>query len=114
MLEFITRFFRRDEASSSLAKERLRLVLMSDRVSLAPETFDAMKCEMLSVLQHYLEIDEPNLDVHFENAERRFMLLANVPVVQVKSGEEIAQERAAMQQVAVQADESISPDGAST
>lgn len=111
MLEFITRFFRRDEASSSLAKERLRLVLMSDRVSLAPETFDAMKCEMLSVLQRYLEIDEQNLDVHFENAERRFMLLANVPVVHVKSGEEIAQERAATQQhAAMRADESMPPD----
>lgn len=93
MLDFLTKFFQREESSKSLAKERLRLVLMSDRVALAPETFDAMKEEMLSVLQRYLEIDKRGLDVHFENAERRFMLLANIPVNSVKSSDQIEQER---------------------
>ena len=93
MLDFLTKFFRREESSKSLAKERLRLVLMADRVSLAPDTFDAMKGEMLGVLQRYLEIDEQGLDVHFENAERRFVLLANIPVNQVKTGEQIEAER---------------------
>lgn len=93
MIDFITKFFRREESSKSMAKERLRLVLMSDRVSLAPETFNAMKGEMLGVLQRYLEIDEHGLDVHFENAERRFMLLANIPVTQVKTHEQIELER---------------------
>jgi cell division topological specificity factor len=93
MLDFLTKFFRREESSKTQAKERLRLVLLSDRVSLAPETFDAMKIEMLSVVQRYLDIDERGLDVHFENAERRFMLLANIPVINVKSSEQIEQER---------------------
>jgi len=89
MLDFITRFFRREEASKNLAKERLRLVLMSDRVSLAPDTFDSMKGEMLSVVRRYLDIDEQSMDMHFENAERQFMLLANIPVLKVKSYQEI-------------------------
>jgi len=93
MLDFLTRFFRREESSRSQAKERLRLVLLSDRVSLAPETFDAMKGEMLAVVQRYLDIDERGLDVHFENAERRFMLLANIPVLSVKPSEAIEHER---------------------
>jgi len=84
MLDFINKFFRREESSKSQAKERLRLVLMSDRVSLAPDVFDSMKSEMLSVVRRYLDIDEHGLDVHFENAERQFMLLANIPVVKVK------------------------------
>jgi cell division topological specificity factor len=93
MLDFLTRFFRREESSRSQAKERLRLVLLSDRVSLAPETFDLMKTEMLSVVRRYLDVDEQGLDVHFENAERRFILLANIPVVSVKSSEQIELER---------------------
>jgi cell division topological specificity factor len=84
MLDFINKFFRREESSKMQAKERLRLVLMSDRVSLAPDVFDSMKSEMLSVIRRYLDIDEHGLDVHFENAERQFMLLANIPVVKVK------------------------------
>ncbi|HME82433.1 MAG TPA: cell division topological specificity factor MinE [Candidatus Eremiobacteraceae bacterium] len=84
MLDFINKFFRREEASKTQAKERLRLVLMSDRVSLAPDVFDSMKTEMLGVVRRYLDIDERGLDVHFENAERQFMLLANIPVLKVR------------------------------
>lgn len=93
MLDFLTKMFRREESSKSLAKERLRLVLMSDRVALAPETFDMMKGEMLNVLQRYLDIDEHGMDVHFENAERRFTLYANIPVTSIKSSDAIEQER---------------------
>ena len=89
MLDFITRFFKREEASKTLAKERLRLVLMSDRVSLAPDIFDEMKGKMLSVIRRYLEIDERALDMHFENLERQFALLASIPVLKVRSAEEI-------------------------
>jgi cell division topological specificity factor len=85
MLDFITRFFKREETSKTLAKERLRLVLMSDRVSLAPEIFDEMKGEMLAVIRRYLEIDERALDMHFESLERQFALLASIPVLKVKT-----------------------------
>src|SRR5215472_2845466 len=85
MLDFITKFFKREEASKTLAKERLRLVLMSDRVSLAPDIFDEMKGEMLAVIRRYLEIDERALDMHFENLERQFALLASIPVLSVKT-----------------------------
>lgn len=93
MIDFLSRFFRREETSKSLAKERLRLILMSDRVSLAPDVFDAMKCEMLEVLRRYLEIDERGMDVHFENAERQFALLANIPVREVRTHDAIALAR---------------------
>ena len=89
MLDFITRFFKREEASKTLAKERLRLVLMSDRVSLAPDIFDEMKGEMLAVIRRYLDIDERALDMHFENLERQFALLASIPVLKVRTAEEI-------------------------
>jgi len=90
MLDFITKFFKREEASKTLAKERLRLVLMSDRVSLAPDVFDEMKSEMLAVIRRYLEIDERSLDMHFENLERQFALLASIPVLKVRTAEEVA------------------------
>lgn len=87
MLDFITRFFRREETSKTLAKERLRLVLLSDRVALAPDAFDEMKGEMLAVIRRYLEIDERALDMHFESLERQFALLASIPVLKVKTPE---------------------------
>ena len=95
MIDFLSRFFRREEASKTMAKERLRLILMSDRVSLAPDIFDAMKGEMLEVLRRYLEIDERGMDVHFENAERQFALLATIPVREVRTHDAIALARTA-------------------
>jgi cell division topological specificity factor len=100
MIDFLSRFFRREETSKSLAKERLRLILMSDRVSLAPDVFDAMKGEMLEVLRRYLEIDERGMDVHFENAERQFALLANIPVREVRTHDAIALARRPVQRAA--------------
>ncbi|HEY7980261.1 MAG TPA: cell division topological specificity factor MinE [Candidatus Eremiobacteraceae bacterium] len=100
MIDFLSRFFRREETSKSLAKERLRLILMSDRVSLAPDVFDAMKGEMLEVLRRYLEIDEHGMDVHFENAERQFALLANIPVREVRTHDAIARARRPVVQAA--------------
>jgi cell division topological specificity factor len=93
MIDFLSKFFRREEASKTLAKERLRFILMSDRVSLAPDIFDAMKGEMLEVLRRYLEIDEHGMDVHFENAERQFALLATIPVREVRTHDAIALAR---------------------
>jgi|SRR5579863_251979 cell division topological specificity factor len=100
MIDFLSRFFRREETSKTLAKERLRLILMSDRVSLAPDIFDAMKGEMLAVLRRYLEIDERGMDVHFENAERQFALLATIPVREVRTHDAIALARRPVPQAA--------------
>jgi len=62
MLEFLKKsdffktFFRR-EGSGATAKERLRLVLLSDHLSLAPDVVDALKAELFAVLSKYVDID---------------------------------------------------------
>jgi cell division topological specificity factor len=114
MIDFLSRFFRREETSKSLAKERLRLILMSDRVSLAPDVFDAMKGEMLEVLRRYLEIDEHGMDVHFENAERQFALLANIPVREVRTHDAIARMRHPVVQAAAPLETATEPSDPST
>jgi cell division topological specificity factor len=109
MIDFLSRFFRREEASKTLAKERLRFILMSDRVSLAPDIFDAMKGEMLEVLRRYLEIDEHGMDVHFENAERQFALLATIPVREVRTHDAIALARRPVPQAVAPVEENHAP-----
>jgi cell division topological specificity factor len=109
MIDFLSKFFRREEASKTLAKERLRFILMSDRVSLAPDIFDAMKGEMLEVLRRYLEIDEHGMDVHFENAERQFALLATIPVREVRTHDAIALARRPVPQTLAPVEEIHAP-----
>jgi cell division topological specificity factor len=74
-------------SSSSVAKERLRLVLLSDHLALAPDVIDAMRRDLLDVISRYVEVDEANSDVSFEHQEAGIAMLASVPILSVHARE---------------------------
>ena len=81
MLEIISRFFSRDyPASKEIAKERLRLVLVHDRALISPEIMNALKDELIKVIQKYMDIDIETLLVDIENEEDAVALVANIPI----------------------------------
>ena len=78
---FIDRLFGgRKEPSSSIAKERLQLVLVHDRSNLTPQQVDAMKEEILEVIARYVEFDRDLVDIDLRTTERENMLYAEVPI----------------------------------
>lgn len=81
-LEFIKRFFGQP-SSSETAKERLRLVLMTDHLELAPEMIEAMKRELVDVISRFVEVDRERIDVSFERQDRTLAMLANIPILSV-------------------------------
>ncbi len=96
MIDFFNRLFGR-QTSGATAKERLRLVLMSDHLSLAPEMIEAMKRDLVDVISKYVEVDRDKIDVHFEHEEQRLAMLANIPITGVNrsggNGSGTAQKR---------------------
>ena len=80
MLQFIQRFFGKPP-SSATAKERLRLVLLSDHLSLAPDVVEALKHDLIEVISRYVEVDVPNCDVTFEHRDKEVAMLANIPIL---------------------------------
>ena len=80
MFEFIQRFFGKP-TSSATAKERLRLVLLSDHLSLAPDVVDALKHDLIEVISRYVDVDASNCDVTFEQREKQVAMLANIPIL---------------------------------
>lgn len=80
MLQFIQRFFGKPP-SSATAKERLRLVLLSDHLSLAPDVVEALKHDLIEVISRYVDVDVPNCDVTFEQREKEVAMLANIPIL---------------------------------
>ena len=82
MIEFLNRLFGR-HTSGATAKERLRLVLMSDHLSLAPEMIEAMKRDLVDVIARYVEVDRDKVDVHFEHQDKALAMLANIPITGV-------------------------------
>jgi len=80
VFDFFNRFFGAP-ASSQTAKERLRLVLLSDHLSLAPDVVENLKHDLLEVISRYVEVDVANCDVSFEQREKEVAMLANIPIL---------------------------------
>jgi cell division topological specificity factor len=79
-------FFRKlfgQSGSSSAAKERLRLVLMTDHLELAPDMVEAMKRDLVDVISRYVEVDREKIDVTFEQQDKALAMLANIPILAV-------------------------------
>ena len=83
MIDFFRSLFK-PERSSTTAKERLRLVLLSDHLSLAPEVVEALKADLFAVISRYVEIDASNADVTFEHRDHDVAMLANIPIRQLR------------------------------
>jgi cell division topological specificity factor len=84
VLDFFKSLFRPEPPSSTTAKERLRLVLLSDHLSLAPDVVESLKRDLLEVISRYVEIDPAHADVTFEQRESEVAMLANIPITGVR------------------------------
>lgn len=80
MLDYFQKLIRGEEQSKEVAKERLRLVLVQDRMSLSAQDLDALKEDLLMVISKYLEIDEGGPEVSLERDGQSVALVATIPV----------------------------------
>ncbi len=84
MIEFFRKLFA-PEQSGATARERLRLVLLSDHLSLAPDVVESLRADLIAVISKYVEVDEANCDVSFEQQDRAVAVLANIPILALRS-----------------------------
>jgi len=82
VIEFFRKLFGPTN-SSQTAKERLRLVLMTDHLSLAPDMIEQMKRDFIDVIAKYVEVDRDKIEINFEQQDKALAMLANVPILAV-------------------------------
>lgn len=82
--DLLDRIFGKQEKSGSVAKDRLRVVLASDRSKIPPEVMDKIRVELFEVLSKYLEIDNSALNVSMERDEDSIALVINTPIHRVR------------------------------
>ena len=81
-MSLFNRLLGRNELNSgAVAKNRLQLVLVQDRVNLSPARMDQLKDELIQVISKYVEIDRNGIDIALTNSNRKSQLIANIPVV---------------------------------
>ena len=78
---------RRSKGSSATAKQRLQLVLVTDRSNLSPEKLQQMKDEIIAVISKYVHIAPEKVAINLEQRERDNWLVADIPLLR-----ELAQE----------------------
>ncbi len=76
-------FFGR-KAASSVAEERLKLILVQDRSLLPPAQFERLKEDIINILSNYFEINKSEINLTIERENRKTILEAIVPVLSVK------------------------------
>jgi cell division topological specificity factor len=82
MLNAIRRFFG-EKASGQVARQRMQVVLMHDRMDLTPDIMESLKNDILSVLSRYMEIDQQTIRVDLEKGKEYTALVSNVHVKRV-------------------------------
>lgn len=93
-MDFLKIFGKRKEKSKSVAKERLKLVLVHDRSDLSPKLLDMMKSDVIRVISQYADIDEEGLDIKLTKMKKErdsaptSTLVANIPIVKVRKDKE--------------------------
>jgi cell division topological specificity factor len=66
--------------SANQAKERLKLVLIHDRVDISPQALESMKNELLQVISRYVDIDPSAVSIQMNQEGREQRLLADIPI----------------------------------
>lgn len=83
-------FFRK-KSSGNVAKDRLKLVLVSDRANCSPEIMEQIKNDIIKVISKYVEIDVEGLDIKITQTESEGdngtvpALFANIPIKDLKA-----------------------------
>ena len=67
-----------------MAKERLKVVLVQDRIKLNPEMLELIRADLMAAISRRLEIDEQNVEVSLAREDRWDKLYANVPIKRQK------------------------------
>lgn len=79
--------FRR-KRSKEVAKDRLKILLISDRVNCSPEMMEMIKADIAKVISKYMKIDAGNMEIQISKTgtkgDRNIKnptLYANIPIL---------------------------------
>src|SRR3989304_1568490 len=80
-MSFFSRIFGQSGDSADVAKQRLQLMLASDRTDISPETLDLLKDEIIAAISKHVAIDRTKVEVSVTRNPQGSRLVANIPVI---------------------------------
>lgn len=89
MLDFSSLFGKKNQ-SSDVAKDRLKLVLIHDRMNCSTELLEMMRSDIIAVISKYVDIDTEDFNIEVstvtcdKEGKKAPMLSANIPIKNIK------------------------------
>ena len=80
-------FFKK-KTSSEIAKDRLKILLISDRIHCSPQTLSKIKHELIHCISKYMSIDEDHVEIILKKNNKRGKnkkpsLYASIPILDI-------------------------------
>ena len=78
------------KSSGSVAKDRLKLLLVSDRANCSPELMEMIKNDIAKVISKYMKIDAKSMEIQITKTGSKGRnlknptLYANIPILDLK------------------------------
>lgn len=80
MAGWLEQLLGKKDKSAEQAKERLKLVLIHDRIDLTPHQLEVMKNELLEVISRHVDIDRSAVKIDMAQDGREQRLIADIPL----------------------------------
>ena len=77
---WLDKLFGTKETSSSVAKNRLQMVLTHDRSDISPGLVEEIKDEIIEVITRHLEVDRDSVVVNLTRSRKESRLVAEIPI----------------------------------
>lgn len=84
-MNYFKRLLRR-KTSREIAKDRLKILLISDRVNCSAETLEMIKLDIAKVISKYMKIDADSMEIQISKTSANRgnvnpVLNANIPII---------------------------------
>lgn len=79
--------FLKRKSSCQVAKDRLKILLISDRVNCSPEIMEHIKTDIAKVISKYMKIDSEHIEIQMNTKRNKqgrttkTSLCANIPIL---------------------------------
>ncbi len=83
MIDLLRWALQKREYSKDTARKRLQLILVLDRVRLAPEHMESMKKDIIEVVSKYLVVDDGTIEMEMMHSDGSIVLVSNIQVKEV-------------------------------
>ncbi len=73
-----------DAGSKDIAKERLQVVLTSDRTNITPALLETLKDESIQSISKHVEIDQDLMEITLSQGRQYHRIVADIPVIRTR------------------------------